>query len=219
MKFKVITNIICILLSLAIVHTASAGIFSSDKSPAEERDTIQKERTELLKEIFSEQPGLEQQIKNAPGYATFSVINVNLLLVATARGTGVVIDKKNNEKIYMDVIAVGGGIGAGIKDLRLLIVFNEEETMEQFINSGWQFGASADASLKSGEKGAELGESISVAAPGEDGSIDSSMSGGVSTITGAKPPMEIYTLTEAGISAQATISGVKFYKDDELNVQ
>jgi lipid-binding SYLF domain-containing protein len=55
----------------------------------------------------------------------------------------------------MDVIAVGGSIGEGIKDLRLLIVFNEDKTIEQFINSGWQFGASADASLKSGEKGSE----------------------------------------------------------------
>lgn len=142
---------------------------------------------------------------------------MNLLLVATARGTGIIIDNKTNEEIYMNVIAVGGGIEAGIKDLRLLIVFNEEKTMEQFIDSGWQFGASADASLKSGEKGAELGESISVATPGEDGRIDSSMSDGVSTITGAKPPMEIYTLIEAGISVQATISGVKFYKDDKLN--
>jgi lipid-binding SYLF domain-containing protein len=194
------------------VHTASASIFSSDKSPAEERETIQKERTELLKDIFSEQPELEKKIKNAPGYATFSIINVNLLLVATARGPGIIIDNKTNKQIYMDVISIGGGIGAGIKDLRLLIVFNEEKTMEQFIDSGWQFGASADASLKSGEKGAELGESIAVAAPGEDGSIDSSMSGGVSTITGEKPPMEIYTLTEAGISAQATISGVNFTK-------
>lgn len=44
MKLKVTTNIICIILSLTIVHTASAGIFSSDKSPAEERETIQKER-------------------------------------------------------------------------------------------------------------------------------------------------------------------------------
>lgn len=219
MKLKITTNIICIILSLAIMHTASAGIFSSSKSPAAERETIQKERTELLKDIFSEQPELEQKIKSAPGYATFSVINVNLLLVATARGTGVITDNKNNEKIYMDIISVGGGIGAGIKDLRLLIVFNEDKAMEQFINSGWQFEASADASLKSGKKGAELGESVSVAAPGEDGSIDSSMSGGVSTITGAKPPMEIYTLTEAGISAQATISGVKFSKNDKLNEQ
>ena len=83
--------------------------------------------------------------------------------------------------------------------------------------SSWQFGATADAALKSGEKGVEVGESVSVTTPTEDGGLDSSMSGELGAVTGVKPPMEIFTLTEAGISAQATVSGVKFSRDDKLN--
>ena len=55
-----------------------------------------------------------------------------LLLVATVRGTGVVIDNKKNKEIYMDVLSIGGGIGAGVKDLNFLIIFNKHETLEQF---------------------------------------------------------------------------------------
>lgn len=217
MKTKLTTRIFCTVLSLVLVSTAYAGLFKDDKSPDEQRKEIQAERQELFQQFVAKEPNLKQQIETAPGYATFSVVNVNLLLLATARGSGVVVNNKTNSVTYMDVIAIGGGIGAGIKDLKLLIIFNEEEAMEKFINDGWQFGASADASLKSGEKGAELGESVSVATPGKDGSLDTTMSGGVSTVTGVKPPMELFTITEAGISAQATISGVKFSKDDELN--
>lgn len=39
-------------------------------------------------------------------------------------------------------------------------VFGEDETLEQFVTSGWQFGAQADAALKSGEKSAELGDQL-----------------------------------------------------------
>ena len=218
MKAKLTTLIILIIFSLTTTGTLSAGIFSDDETPAEQRAQIQTERKEILKKMFEGQPTLEQQVKEAPGYATFSVFNMNLLLVATAKGTGVVIDNEKNQEIYMDVLSVGGGIGAGVKDLNVLIIFNKHETLEQFTTSGWQFGATADAALKSGEKGAEVGESVSVTTPTEDGGLDSSISGGLGAVTGIKPPMEILILTEAGISAQATISGVKFSRDDDLNI-
>ena len=217
MKTKLTTLVLLIIFSLTTAGVLSAGIFSDDETPAEERVQIQGERKDILKKMFEDQPNLEQQVKEAPGYATFSVINMNLLLVATARGTGVVIDNEKNKEIYMDVMSIGGGIGAGVKDLNVLIIFNKHETLEQFTTSGWQFGAKADAALKSGDKGAEVGESLSVTTPTEDGELNTSMSGGLSTVTGAKPPMEIFILTEAGISAQATVSGVKFSRDDELN--
>lgn len=58
--------------------------------------------------------------------------------------------------------------------------------------------------------------SFDLLAPTEDGGLDSSMIGRLGSITRVKPPMEIFILTEAGISAQATISGVKFSRDDYL---
>lgn len=217
MKTRLTIATVVFLFSLAAAASTFAGIFSDDISPAEERTQIEDERKDILKKIFEKQPGLEQQIKEAPGYATFSVFNMNLLLVATARGTGIVVDNIKHEEIYMDVLSIGGGIGAGVKDLNMLIIFNEHKTLEQFTNSGWQFEAKADAALKSGEKGAEIGEAVSVAAPTEDSGLNTSMSGGLGAVTGVKPPMEVFVITEAGIAAQATVSGVKFSRDDELN--
>ena len=43
------------------------------------------------------------------------------------------------------------------------------------------------------------------------------MSSGLGKATNVDTSMEVYKITEAGVSLQATISGVKFSKDDELN--
>ena len=103
--------------------------------------------------------------------------------------------------------------------MRALIVFNDPAALRGFIDSGWQFGAQADASLKSGDKGMEVGESASVAADVTDGGIalDTGLSGGAGDVAKVETAMEIYRITEAGISIQATIAGTKFSKMDELN--
>ncbi len=41
------------------------------------------------------------------------------------------------------------------------------------------------------------------------------MTGGLGTVT--ETELEVYTITEAGISAQATFSGVKFSRAEDLN--
>ncbi len=193
MKTRQLFSTLLIIFSLITVSSATAGLFSDDVTPAEERKTIQAERQEILTKMFKERPELRAKVDAAPGYATFSVL-------ATQRGTGVVVNK--NKMTYMDIVSIGGGVGAGVKDLMTLIIFKDQKTIDQFVNSGWEFGASADAALKSGDKGTELSGTSSMAVP-TDGEVDL--------------PMKIYVLTEAGVSAQATISGVKFSKDEELN--
>lgn len=217
MKTRNIINALLILLSVVFVIPAHAGIFGEDETPEEERKQIQKERVEILEKVYADHPELREKVAAAPGYATFSAINMNLLLLSTGRGAGIVIDNEKNREIYMKFLALAGGIGAGVKDMNILIIFNDYETLETFVTSGWQFGAQAEASLKSGEKGGELGESVSVGDPGEDGEINASMTSGMREVTQVDTPMEIYKITEAGISAQATIGGVKFSPDEDLN--
>ena len=205
------------LLSLALAAPSGAQLFGKKKSPAEKRNEIENERTEILEDIFAANPDLKKKVAEAPGYGTFSALNVNLLVLSTARGKGMVVDNVNKEKVFMKLLSLGGGIGAGLKDLRALIIFNDADTLQEFIGSGWHFGAQADAVAKSDDKGGEIGESVGMAAPSEDGNIDASMSGGLGGATQADTAMEIYRITEAGISLQATIGGVKFSKDEDLN--
>ena len=85
----------------------------------------------------------------------------------------------------------------GAKDLSVVFIFKTPEVMNKFVESGWQFGGEADATAKSGEKGA---------AASKEGAVD----------TGANL-FEIYQLTDKGVALQATVAGTKYWKDKKLN--
>lgn len=88
---------------------------------------------------------------------------------------------------------IGVGLGMGIKDFRAVFVFHDEATLSRFIESGWEFGAHADAAAKAGDTGAAVaGEML------------------INGIT-------VYQLTENGLALQATVKGTKYWKDDSLN--
>ena len=89
---------------------------------------------------------------------------------------------------------VGIGPGFGVKDIRAVFAFKSKEVFNYFIKKGWEFGGSADATAKSGEKGDTIGGEAYF----EDDII-------------------IYQMTEAGVALQATISGTKYQKDNDLN--
>ena len=85
-------------------------------------------------------------------------------------------------------------LGFGVKDFRAVFYFDNEQAFETFVESGWAFGGSADASAKSGEKG---------------GAADAK-----GTVASA---IHVYQITETGVSLQATVNGTKYWKADALN--
>jgi len=210
-------TILLLALVIGLANPTWGQILGQKKTPEERRTEIHEERSAILKKISEAKPEITAKLENAPGYATFSAVNVNLLLLATARGSGVVMDNQSNTETFMSIISVGGGVGAGIKDLRALLVFNDHDTLREFVSSGWSFGAQADASLKSGDKGAAIGEGISVSADTEEGGIDTALGATTSESLQTETSIEVYRITESGISLQATIAGTKFSKIDELN--
>jgi lipid-binding SYLF domain-containing protein len=132
-------------------------------------------------------------IKEAAGYGVFSNVNINLLIASAGQGFGVVVDNKTGKQTYMKMAQLGVGLGLGAKDFRAVIIFNNPKTMDSFIDSGWEFGAHADAAAKAEDKG-----------------------GATSGAVSAKD-MTIYQITKAGLALQATVAGTKYWKDDTLN--
>ncbi len=94
----------------------------------------------------------------------------------------------------MRMFSVGGGYGLGVKDFRVVFIFHTRTAFDNFLNSGWDFSAQADAGAKSGEKG--VGEEA------------------VATVVDG---VSLYQLTKAGVALQATLQGTKYYKDEDLN--
>jgi len=134
----------------------------------------------------------KEEIEKATGYGAFSNANVNIIFASAGGGYGVVVDKSPRQDLHAN--GHGGlGLGLGAKDFRQIIIFNKQEDLNKFVTSGWEFGGHADAAAKAGDKGGE--------ASGE----------------GMIGDTKVYSLTEAGLALQATVTGTKYWKDKELN--
>ena len=184
-----------IIVSLAL--SAVAGLFSAKGDNTEEkRAAVRKDRDEILAKLYAAKPEAKDKIQNAVGYGTFNNRNLNLFLLSTGSGYGMITDKSGKET-FMAMGSLGGGLGIGAKDLSVVFIFKDAETMKKFIESGWQFGGEADATAKAGEKGTAA-----------------SKEAGVDT---AANLFEIYQMTDAGVALQATVAGTKYWKDKDLN--
>ncbi|MCQ3830513.1 hypothetical protein HXX02_13785 [Microbulbifer elongatus] len=180
------------LTSIVLQICLLAACAAPGRTPDEQRQHIVQTEREVLEELYRLKPALRSEVAQAPGYAVFSNINVNLLVASTASGYGVVVSK-SGKRTYMKMGEVGVGLGLGVKDFRALFIFDSAEVMQRFVESGWTFGGHADAAAKSQDKGAAVGGEVVA-----DG-------------------MRVYQLTESGIALQATVKGTKYWKDAALN--
>lgn len=184
-----------ILMALAI--PAFAALFGPKGDDIEKkRAEVRKQREEILAKLYAEKPEAKAKIQSAAGYGTFNNRNLNLFLLSSGSGYGMVTDKSGKE-VFMAMGSLGGGVGFGGKDLSVVFIFKNNDVIKQFVESGWQFGGQADATAKAGDKGA---------AAAKEGGVD----------TGGNL-FEIYTMTDAGAALQATVAGTKYWKDKELN--
>src|SRR5258708_33961224 len=132
-------------LTLALASSAQGWPFGpKGDSNAEKRANIRKQRDEMLAQLYKSNPEMKKVVKKSAAYATFSQVSVNLLLLATVNGYGVVAGNKTHKETFMNMGSLGGGIGAGVKDVRVIFVFHDPKLMKQFIEEGWQFGGQAD---------------------------------------------------------------------------
>ena len=179
-----------LVLSFILVSGCAGGL---NASADEQRSAIKQMRTAVLTELYQQKSSARAEVQKAPGYAVFSNANINLILASFGGGYGVVRDNRSGTDTYMKMGEVGVGLGAGVKDFRLVMVFHSAEAMQRFIEQGWAFGAQADAAAKAGDKGGAVGAEASV------------------------DDVTIYQFTEAGLALQATIKGTKFCRAAKLH--
>lgn len=216
------------LLVLMLAANLQAFLFGPKGSSVEEKKAnVRKQRDELLQKLYASKPEMKKVIKKSAGYATFSQVNINLLLLATANGYGMVVDNKTRKETFMRMGSLGGGIGAGVKDVRVIFVFHDPKIMKQFVEEGWQFGGQADAAAKYKTTGVSAEQNVKGGVSFAEGTVAGSSSTSVAAGTQKKDAtgstlatrggMEVYQFTESGVALQATVAGTKYWKDSKLN--
>jgi len=187
MRFKMIAT------TLALVLLAS-GLASAGDSPDEKQAKARKMADQTLKDLYKMEPKAQGEIEKSAGYAVFNNMGTNLLLLSTARGSGIAVNSKTKQETFMKMISAGAGLGVGVKDYRVIFVFESDKAFTEFLDSGWSGSAQADAAAKAGDKGSAESGALEVA-----------------------PDVWVYQITKNGLALQATLQGTKYYKDDDLN--
>ena len=183
-----------ILITVAIVGTIAGCGPRGDLTITEKQQVVADMEHDTLERLYKESPETKEKIAEAAGYGVFSNANVNLILLSAGGGYGVVVDNSTGQRTHMKMALGGVGLGLGAKDYKQVLVFKSQQVLKKFVDSGWEFGAHADAAAKAGESGGELSG---------EGALGSDI--------------EAYSMTEAGLALQATVAGTKYWKDKDLN--
>jgi lipid-binding SYLF domain-containing protein len=178
-------------LALALICASAAG--AKDKNE-EKREKTRKMAAQTLQDLYKLQPTAKAAIEKSAGYAVFNNMGTNLLLVSTARGAGIAVDSRTKQETFMKMVSAGAGLGMGVKDYRVIFIFENDKGLAQFLNSGWSGSGQADAAAKAGKSG-----------------------GAYSGAVEAAPGVWVYQITKNGLALQLTLQGTKYYKDDDLN--
>jgi lipid-binding SYLF domain-containing protein len=187
MRSKICSSLLALIL-------LSAGLSSAADKNEEKREKTRKMSAQTLQDLYKLQPTAQAAIQKAAGYGVFDNMGTNVLVLSTARGSGIAVNSKSKQETFMKMVSAGAGLGVGVKDYRVIFVFENEKALSNFISSGWSGSAQTDAAAKAGKSGAAYSGAVEVA-----------------------PGVWVYQITKNGLALQLTLQGTKYYKDDDLN--
>lgn len=128
----------------------------------EERAETREGAAKTLEQLYKEQPGSQQAIESALGYAVFSNFGLKILFAGAGTGKGLAKDNRIGKETFMKMVEVQAGLGMGAKKYQLVWVFETQSTLDSFVNSDWEIGAQASTAAQTGDAGATLEGAISI---------------------------------------------------------
>lgn len=190
---KRLLNIFLCALACVLPITPAHALFDS-KPVAQQRADIVKQSEQIMQRLYRLQPHAKELVGKSAGYATFSNFGMKILIAGGGSGSGAVFPKGSAKPIFMKMVEVQAGLGIGVKSFSVIFVFETEQALNSFINSGWEFGGQATAAAKYEDKG-----------------------GAYAGATNVAEGVWMYQLTDSGLAAEITAKGTKYYKDSDLN--
>ncbi len=190
MKKIAITLMACVAIALLSTPSVLADEPTSGELKEEsKRVKIDEVAQETLDQLFSENANAKSLYDKAIGWAVFDNTKV-AFGISGGGGNGVAVSKTSGKKAYMKMGTGGVGLGIGVNKYQIVFLFQDEKTLKNFIESGWQADAGATASA--GKHAADAKTNF---------------------VNG----LAIYQLTEKGLMANVDIAGTKYWLNDKLN--
>jgi lipid-binding SYLF domain-containing protein len=162
---------------------------------AAQQAEVKAKAMQALEDFYKADRKLKDAVAKAPGYAVFTTFGLSFGL-GGAGGKGVARDSKAGKDVYMNIAQASAGLQLGASDTRYLFVFNDPKALAIFIDKGWDASATAAAGVGGG-----------------DASTAANAKAGAGNLTGGR----MYALTKTGLQVGAAVSGLKAWKDKDLN--
>jgi len=180
------------VLTMAAALAVPGIALGADK--AKEQAEVRKAGQDALAAVYKLQPSARRAVESAAGYAAFSNFGMKILVAGGGSGKGIAVNNKTKAMTYMKMAEIQAGVGFGAKKFQVVWVFETEAALNNFLNSGWEFGGQATAAAKAGDKGSAYQGAVAVS-----------------------PGIWIYQVTDKGLALELTAKGTKYYKDSDLN--
>ena len=148
---------------------------------------------EALQDLYKLEPTTQATIQKAAGYAVFNNMGVNVLLLSTARGSGLAVNNKTKQETFMKMVSAGAGVGMGVKDYVVVFVFENDKALDNFWTPAGRVRGKRMLRPRQ-----VRGRGLLRSSRGRPGSM------------GLPDHQEWSAL-------QLTLQGTKYYKDDDLN--
>lgn len=167
-----------------------AAEHSDRESVAQERERLINMAETTIDELKMTRPEAARLLDDAYGYAVFDTTKGGLIVTGSG-GTGVAMKVKGkNDPTFMRVGGAGIGLGAGLENYKLVLLFHDQKVYDEFVAGEWNASASAQA------------------AAGREGEAqEGNWENGVA----------VFRMTDKGLIAQIDVSGLKFWASDKLN--
>ena len=175
----IVTSAKTVLMALLLMTiTACAGGLVG--SHEEKRAYFESLEKDTLARLVKEQPKTEQELAQSVGYAVIEKKVVKVPMIGAGGGAGA-----NGKRSYLRVPQLQFGLGWGGRSEKVILVFQDIEKLRDLADGTWKAGIEAEAAAKAGDIGA---------------------AGGGGTGDLVKKGFATYVLTDAGVSATATIA-------------
>lgn len=182
------------LVAMCLGLAACSSTPESSSQIDEQRAAVRDMAAQTLAQLYRANPAARGAVQQAAGYAVFSNFGMKIIYMGGAKGRGLAVNNATGQEIFMKMVELQPGLGLGAENFRQVFVFDTPQAFDQFVNSGWQFGANAMAAAKSKTEGGAFSGAASVS-----------------------PGVHLYQLTERGLMAGVSVTGAKYYRDDQLN--
>lgn len=180
-----------VLLCMFTVTTA----FAAKVSPEEQRKQVDELSVKTLNKLYSKRPDARRIIEEeCYAWATLSSTSIKGLILGSSHGRGIAYNNQTGERFYMRMKEISAGIGLGAKEYNLVFIIKNRDAWDNFISGKIRFASSAEATANDGVSGGSF-EDASYVAPG----------------------VWVYQMTTKGLTLEATLKGMKVYKDRKLN--